>query len=134
MADLTIDPTTVRVVERIEVDTAPASVVLTAGAFVNFDANGKWQKAYDHASAPNLNAPGILVRSASGANVSVSRVRKGTVYLGAALDSLAFGAKVFASLTQGGLSDTAATNSFVVGTVEPFWGEKTPSKVLRINL
>jgi hypothetical protein len=134
MADLTITPGDVRIVEAIETDTAPSSAALNAGAFVAFDTNGKWAKAYDHASTPSLTATGVLASTSVGANEPLTRLRKGKLFLGTALDGLAFGAKVFASLTQGALSDTAATNSFVIGTVEPHWGEKTPLKVLRVNL
>jgi hypothetical protein len=134
MAVLTVTPSDVRAVEIIESDTVPAGAALDAGMFVNFDANGKWQKAYDHASAANLNAPSVLIKSSSTANLPLTGVRKGKLYLGAALDGLAYGAKVYASLTQGALDSAAATNSFVIGTVEPFWGEKTPLKVLRVNL
>lgn len=103
MADLSITAADVRPVEIFERETLPAGEAITAGQYVHADTSARVMKT--NASEDPVGG-GIALRSVA-ANLAVTWVRKGLVFLGAALDSLDYGAKVFASATDGGLTATS---------------------------
>lgn len=136
MADLTITAADVAAAKIVDQDTFPVSEVIDAGEVCNLDSNGELRLA-DASTAPLAgNAQGIALRSANAAGANgVTILRKGIVYLGAALDGLAFDAPVYLSDTAGKLADAAGTVSVIVGTVVPIHAdETTPAKALRIDL
>lgn len=137
MADLTIDSTKVRLV-RSNYDgrrVGPANEVLAKGNLVVEDAtNGRVKKA-DASVGLQVNRGGICIETANVAGLTVSYVQEGIVDLGDALSGLNIGAPVYASDNAGVLADAAGTQSSIVGTVIPGWGNgtATPDKLLQVR-
>lgn len=136
MADLTITAADVAAMKILDQDTYPVSEAVDAGEVVNLDSNGEGRLA-DASTAPLAgNLQGIALRSANAAGATgVTILRKGTLYLGAALDGLAVDAPVYLSDTAGKIADAAGTVSTVLGHVVVVWADPTtPQKCLRIDL
>ena len=136
MAVLTVTAADVAPVKIVDQDTFPPSEAIDAGEVGNLDSNGELRLADASSAALAGNLQGIALRSANQAGVvGVTIMRKGIVYLGAALDALAFDAPVYLSDTTGKLDSAAGTTSVVIGHVVPVWAdETTPQKCLRIDL
>lgn len=135
MADLTITAANVALVKAVEEFTLPTAAQVNAGQPVYLvAASGQVNLADEDAAAP-ANAPkGVAYRSGRFAGDAVSCVKKGWLDLGAALDSLNFGAKVYLSATAGKLADADPGNTVVVGEVWPAFGHTTADKLLYVNL
>lgn len=136
MADLTIDPTKVRLV-RANYDgkrTGPANEALAKGNLVVEDATNARLKKADASTGLQVNRSGICIETANVAGLTVSYVQEGIIDLGDALAGLSFGAPVYASDTAGALADAAGTQSAVVGSVIPGWGNgATADKLLQVR-
>ncbi len=133
MADLTITPAKVAVIESREQFTGPAAEDIVAGDYVRLDtANGKVTKG-NATSAAEARRGGIAVTTAK-AGLACTAIRKGKVAVGDALNALGYDADVYLSNTDGKLADAAGTTLLVVGQVFPAWGATTADKVLRVDL
>jgi len=125
MAALTVS--SVRPVVVVEQFTAPAGVAITAGQMVTVDGTtGKLALAGATASG----VFGVALHKAA-AGEPVTVLLQGVVDIGDALDGLGYNAPVYAG-ASGGLDDTGATGSAIVGNVIPGFGHTTPDKLLRV--
>lgn len=136
MADLVIVPSKVSPLDTVEKITAPSAVALTAGQYCVIDATTGKAKLGDASAAAQVADGGINITTPRFVGDAVTLVKDGRVALGDALGSMAFGAQVFASDTDGALADAAGTQSLVIGYVEPVHGgvPGTPDRVLRLAL
>lgn len=136
MANLTIDASTVRIIQ------APAEAIWngpigetgTGGEYYRPNTStGKMENGNATTTTELGNIAGILIDSVATANLAGTVLLLGTkslVSLGDALDALAYGAPVYIGDTDATLSDTAGTVSRVVGYVYPLWNGATADKVL----
>jgi hypothetical protein len=135
MADLTIDPLTVRPIEVIEQITLPSNAVCDRGEPVYLNTTtGKLERG-NAGAAGTADIVGVAMTKTTPAGMPSTVIRKGTVHLGAALDALAFGATVYLSNTTGKLADAAGTVSVVIGKVVPIFAraDGLADKALRID-
>lgn len=136
MTNLTITAADVAIIEVHEQATAPAAATFSAGAYVRPDTNGKWVTGSAVAGGADVgNTPGIAVKTATVAGEAITVLRKGILYLGAALDALAFDAPVYLSDTEGTLADAQGTVAKIVGHVVAIHADESGAKkALRIDL
>lgn len=135
MATLTIDRTKIRLIKPIiQWPDLPSGEAFTEGQYVRINTTtGKWEFGNATTSGEVGNIRGIAIsRGAVAAAVTV--IKEGILDMGEALASLAYGATVYLSDTDGTLADAAGTVSTVVGYVFPLWGATTPDKVLYVKL
>ena len=132
MTDLVIDFTEVKAVEVIEQFTGPTDEAIVPGDYCRFDTTtGKITKGKG-TTAAEARKGGLCISELAG---RVTFVRKGIVFLGAALDALTYDDDVFLSDTDGTLADAAGTVSLIVGTVVPLYGYLPNAKRgLRLDL
>lgn len=134
MADLSITPADVAAMTIIEQFTAPAAEAIDAGEYAKPDATtGKLELGQANAAGNVGNGPGIALRSAA-VNGELTILKKGIIYLGAALAGLSYDDPVYLSDTAGKLADAAGTVSTVVGHVVPVFDGTTPGKALKVDL
>jgi hypothetical protein len=134
MANLTVDPLKVKLVEAIEMYPMPAEVAVNAGQMGKLSTTtGKVNLALA-TTAPNARTIGMALTSTDRQPSAPTFLRRGIVDVGNALDALAYGADIFLSDTAGTLSDTAGTTSKIIGTVIPGYASTTPDKLLRIDV
>lgn len=135
MADLTVVATAVAAVKVVEDFTLPTSVQVNAGQVVYLvAATGKAALADEDGLAP-LNAPrGVAIRSGRFAGDAITFMKRGYLDLGAALDALDFGAKVYLSDTAGLLADADPGAAIVVGVVWPAFGNTAADRLLYVDL
>ena len=130
--ELTIVAADVRPVEIIEQITLPAGADIDAGTYCRIDSNGKIVKA-QATTLPNCKRGGYALKSVK-AGMPVTLLRKGKIALGSCLDAIALATVLYASDTAGATATAAGTVSFELGQIEPLWADKTPLKVLRVDL
>lgn len=129
----------VRVVEQISQDTLPATVATGPGIPCYADSNGKAAKG-DASAAGTAGVIGINISpNATLANQPANLVRRGKMVLfdssgNNILASLAYGALVYLSDTEGRLADAAGTVSVTIGRVLPLWDNDPPTKMLDFDL
>ena len=131
MADLTVVAAEVAAVKMIDDFTIPRTETVPVGGFGRVDSNGRLVLGNATTTGELGNRRGIVFELLAG-NVRV--MAQGLLDLGSALDSLAIGAQVFISNTDGLLADAAGTVSCVAGIVVPGLGETTADKLLYVNL
>ena len=132
MADLVIDYTKVREIEVIEQFTGPADEAIEPGAYARLaPASGKLTNGNATTAAEVGSGEGIVITRQVN---TITILKKGIVWLGDALDGLAFGATVYLSDTDGALADAAGTVSKAVGTVVPLFGHDPFRRGLRVAL
>ena len=131
MPDLVIDSTKVKEVEVIEQFTGPTDEDIQPGQYCRLNTGtGKLTKG-NATSAAEARKFGMCINNLAG---KITVLRKGIVFLGAALDARPFDSDVFLSNTDGALADAAGTVSLVVGTVVPLYGYSPYKKGLRLDL
>lgn len=142
MANLTITATDVAVVisganDGTETFTAPSEEALTAGQFARLNTSTGFQALGNATTTAEAGAGnprrGIAINTIA-ANETTTFVKKGLLNVGSALSSLAYGALVYLSDTDGTLADGAGTESTVIGYVVPGYASTTPDKLLYVNL
>ena len=130
MANLTIS--SVRIVQSYEQFTAPAGEAFAVGEAMRFDdSTGKVTPA-NGTDANEAQFEGMAVKAASAANMPVTVLVDGVADVGEALASLAFGAPVYLSDTDGLFADAAGTKTVVCGFVVPGNGATSSDKLLRV--
>lgn len=132
-ADLTITAGDVAVLEMIHKVSGLSSVALAAGQFARLNTStGLWEKG--NATAAGELLAGGMVAEVNGFAVTILRV--GTVDIGEAMASLAFGDLVYVSDTDGLFNDTAGTVTVIAGYVDAILGTDgvTPDRVLRLAI
>jgi hypothetical protein len=129
MADLVIDASKVRLVEPRDPLTLIAGVDIDAGETCAPNATtGKWALVDSTFVGPVW----VSINTVK-AGRAMTAVYDGDVYLGAALDSLNFGAPVYLSTVAGKMADTGAD---LIGWVIPVYGNNingTASKLLKVD-
>lgn len=131
MTDLVIDSTKVKEIEVIEQFTGPTDEDIQPGVYCRFNtSSGKITKG-NATSAAEARKGGICINNLAG---KITAVRKGTLFLGTALDALTFDDDVHLSNTDGVLADAAGTVNLIVGTVVPLYGYATYKRALRVDL
>lgn len=134
MADLSITAADVAPVQIIEQFTAPAGEAIDAGEMAFPDGTTGKLGLSDASTQPLLGyGMGLALKSVA-ADEALTIVKKGVVYLGAALAGLSYDDPVYSSDTAGKLADAAGTVAKIVGYVVPFWDGTTPGKALRIDV
>jgi hypothetical protein len=116
----------------IEQLTYPAAVAMDELTPVYLNSSGKWAKA-DASAAGTADVFGLTVKKVA-AGEPVTAISKGIVG-GFVLTSLAYGASVYLSDTEGKVADAAGTVSVKIGRVVPVYGQvrgNSPAKMVQI--
>lgn len=136
MANLTIDASTVRIVQAADTAlwTGPIGETGTGGEYYRLNTStAKMENGNGTTTTELGNIAGILMDSVATANLTGTVVLLGSkalISLGDALDALAYDAPVYIGNTDATLSDTAGTESRVVGYVYGLFNGATVDKVL----
>jgi len=138
MAVLTIVETDVTIVRMDEkIGPLPVTAAIDKGEILRPDTTtGKWVAAIATTAGNIGNINGVAIKTAGGANIPVTVMRRGILHLGlGVLDGLAYDLPIFLDDT-GALNTVAGTVSKIVGIVYPAWAQvvsATPDRVLYID-
>lgn len=110
-----------------------SGAVITPGQVVRQDTTtGKWVLA-NATSTGNAGKPFIAFARSNVANLGVIAMRRGYLFLDTGLDSLAPGALIYLSDTDGGLSTTAGTVSVILGFVMMLYITTSGRKIMKVE-
>lgn len=132
MAELTI--TKCDQVQVVQQFTGPAAEAITEGQRCRFDATTGYIALGNGTTAAEVKAGGLAVNAAA-AGQTVTIINQGIVDVGEALAALSFGADIYVSDTDGGLSTAVgdSTVDVIIGQVIPGFAHTTADKLLWLN-
>lgn len=135
MANLTIDPADVAVVESFEQYTGPAAEAVDAGELVRFDTTSGMFTLANASSAAEGRVWGMAANSA-GASEALTVIKRGIMDLGDALDAEDFDEQLNLSDTDGKLDDGdgSPTANYPVGRVVPGWSNTAADRLLHVDI
>ncbi|HRQ15376.1 MAG TPA: hypothetical protein PK205_18920, partial [Promineifilum sp.] len=127
MANLTI--TKAEAVQVVQQFTGPAGEAIAVGQRCRFDTTTGKVHLGNATTAAEANRGGIATHAAA-VGEAVTIINQGVVDVGEAMASLAFGATVYVSNTDGSFGDAAGTVTVAAGIVVPGWGNTTADRLL----